>query len=540
MANGVMLGAGTIESPFLIEDLADLKKISSNMSASYKLVNDIDCSPGIARIGNTFTAFKGTLNGDGHFIRNMTINTPTINVVGLFALTVGATITNLGFDNCTVSGLKEVGIIAGRERYSVFDNITMTNVQVNASGDKSGLVVGSCMAYNTTVRNSNVQGKIVSTSADLATVGGLVGDSTNSSEITIIDNCVADVVIESLGQYVGGLIGATKASRVTNSKVYAHISSQYSAIACIGGAIGYVTASDGVSFDNCRVKGTVYGKGNRVGGFVGFVYTDSNTPETTFTNCGADVDVEGNMEVGGFVGSTTTAVSNYLVHFKKCFAIGVVKGNTSHVGGFGGVLGEVNVSDCYAIAEITSPESQFTGGFVGQYKEPKYVSNILINSYSASSFINQGAGFGGTMSSVGVSGCYYDYEVGGTQPVAIPGVTAITTAQLQEQATFQGWDFESTWTMIQYPQFKVMVQDDRYGIKGVVMKDGQPISGAVVLLFSEKDRLYRRTVSDHNGEWVFASIVPERDFVVHAYWSDIEGNRYISSSSPYVLPVVLV
>lgn len=538
MANGVMIGAGTIENPYLIEDVDDLKAMSkTGLSKVYKLNNDIDCSSvaNFAKLGTTSTGFTGTLDGNGFSIQNLTISSSVNSTLGLFAMTVGAIIKNISFDNCKVTGTKEMALISGRDRGSIFEDITITNSQINASDGYVGFIVARSTSYSTIIRNCKVQGKIISTCKTLAYVGGIAGSIESTYDESIIDNCEVDIVIEAIGQYVGGVIAGTKKMKITNTNAIVYISTEYeNGDNFIGGFIGSVLSSNGVEFLNCRVNGTVFGKGDAVGGFVGLSYTTASFPPTLFRNCGVDVDVEGNKHVGGFAGSTNTVVSDYMTFFQRCFAIGRVKGNRN-IGGFIGTLYKSSISDCYAIVEIVSEEDDYTGGFVGSFA----TKSTLTNSYSASTFTELGQGFVGNASEGGLSGCYFDIDVGRPQ-IAIPGVTPLTTMEMKTQSTFVGWDFDSFWTMIQYPQLKEMVQDDRFGIRGIVMKNGVAVGGATVLLFSEKDRLYRKTISDSKGEWVFKSIVPQRDFVVHAYWSDEEGNRYISSSSPYVLPVELV
>ena len=100
------------------QDLEDFSNIvaSGNGAVSAVLTDDIDMS-GVSHqpIGTTVSAFRGTFDGQQHFVRNMIIDLPEQEYVGLFGvLNDGATIKNVVVDNsCSVSGKCFVAAIAG-------------------------------------------------------------------------------------------------------------------------------------------------------------------------------------------------------------------------------------------------------------------------------------------------------------------------------------------------------------------------------------------------------------------------------------------
>ena len=100
------------------QDLEDFSNIvaSGNGAVSAVLTADIDMS-GVSHqpIGTTVSAFRGTFDGQQHFVRNMIIDLPEQEYVGLFGvLNDGATIKNVVVDNsCSVSGKCFVAAIAG-------------------------------------------------------------------------------------------------------------------------------------------------------------------------------------------------------------------------------------------------------------------------------------------------------------------------------------------------------------------------------------------------------------------------------------------
>ena len=79
-------GEGTSENPYVITSPNELDEIRNNLSGYYILGNDIDLSS-ISEwtpIGTEEEPFKGTLDGQGYSINNLTITSDNLDVVGLF------------------------------------------------------------------------------------------------------------------------------------------------------------------------------------------------------------------------------------------------------------------------------------------------------------------------------------------------------------------------------------------------------------------------------------------------------------------------
>jgi hypothetical protein len=95
-------GSGTSADPYVVTTAAQLNEVRNALTASYKLGADIDLTAWIAT--NSPTAgwepigfgtledphpFKGTLDGDGHFITGLWSNRPDHNYIGLFGQVTG-------------------------------------------------------------------------------------------------------------------------------------------------------------------------------------------------------------------------------------------------------------------------------------------------------------------------------------------------------------------------------------------------------------------------------------------------------------------
>lgn len=146
------------------------------------LLNDIDLSKvKWSPVGQTVTQkmFKGTFDGNGHTIKNLTIDddsdTDQINGHGLFGWLQG-TVKNLTIDNASVKAHHFVGVIAGYTENGTIENCKVTNSNIEAThkdedlcGDKVGGITGyitngyvkNCSVSNTTITAGRDAGYVV-------------------------------------------------------------------------------------------------------------------------------------------------------------------------------------------------------------------------------------------------------------------------------------------------------------------------------------------------------------------------------------------
>lgn len=202
-----------------IYDIADLNAINSNLSGKYILMNDIDLSEtapggqwdtgnGWVPIGSDIgwydTSFNGTLDGNGHLIKNMHIYGNASGKIGLFArIDTGAKIRNLGLTDCDISiDCNDRTCIGGITAYvknssegTLISNCFVTG-SIKAAGSQSegGPIYGDDYLYGH------------------GCAGGIVGyiDSRNVYAAVSIADCynAASLSFEG-GSYIGGIVGAT-------------------------------------------------------------------------------------------------------------------------------------------------------------------------------------------------------------------------------------------------------------------------------------------------------------------------------------------
>ena len=191
-----------------LDDL-DLLRAPAHSETDFILMNDIDIpeaayesggryESGFSPLGNYAGGFCGSLNGNGHVIRNVKLNAPeTANTeeksdiaVGLFGLTL-AKITYLGVEDVeiTVSGTP-----------------TATNLYVGALAAKAG-VVGGCYAENVVIRYD-----ATSMVEEAAAIGGLVGYA-NYLDACFVKNADLTVADSGIGKTMlcGGIAGTAHA-----------------------------------------------------------------------------------------------------------------------------------------------------------------------------------------------------------------------------------------------------------------------------------------------------------------------------------------
>lgn len=224
-------GSGTVNDPFIIEDVWDLQNMNENLSAHYVLKNDIDASitntwnegSGFVPIGEKSVEisvsgseviedpFMGSLDGNGHVINSLKIDRSDEESIGFFGY-VGSegSIENAGMVNCDITGNASVGGPVG------WNEGTISNC--NYAGKVTGpMLIGGLIGANKEGSVSNCQtnvqinGSITWPVALQVYVGGLIGSNTGTVEDSISRGDVVGKFAE------GGLIGISEDGSVMDS-----------------------------------------------------------------------------------------------------------------------------------------------------------------------------------------------------------------------------------------------------------------------------------------------------------------------------------
>lgn len=188
-------------------------------------------------------------------------------------------------------------------------------------------------------------------------------------------------------------------------------------------------------FVNISKKGIT--GGNRVGGICG------NLSYGNIENCMVTGDISGGGYVGGIVGRNSDNYYNSPI-ISQCASSGNIIANSGSVGGILAYQnGACSIENCYSIANVKA--------------EGSYSSSAYGIGYSA-----ENCYFAGTISGANIN---YVYPIGSntnsyydSEKTKISGKSgALTTKEMKQQASFQGWDFDKIWTIqegVDYPKLR--------------------------------------------------------------------------------------
>ena len=247
-------GSGTDVDPYIITTPTHLGEMRNDLTAYYRLGNDINMSIATSNASGEFyndglgwdplDEFTGSLDGNTQKIISLYINRTSENEVGLISRTgTGSEISALGMVDVDITGNLQVGSLVGWNRL--------------------GGSISRCFSSGT------INGAV--------SVGGLVGENWDG----VISESYTDVIVTSLGNsedndFAGGIVGIL----------------------------------DGGSINDCFSIGSVRGTTKKVGGIAG-----ANFDNGTITNTYALGYVSGTDETGAILGiNQSGTVTNAYFH----------------------------------------------------------------------------------------------------------------------------------------------------------------------------------------------------------------------------------
>ncbi len=405
-------GEGTQLNPFTIANYTQLNDMWYYPESNYKLLNDLDLS-GISHepIFDKINFFKGNFDGNGHTVKNLTVETES-NCPSLFGVT-GGSISNLNIIDA---------------------NIKTTNYDTLNRNDNYyvGVLAGMVKGY---VHGVNVKGKIVANGFSYAgiAIGGLVGYANGT-----VANCSCNVQMDIKNIYseslnlpfvFGGMIGVCDSAFVRDCQAEGQINItecywtesgdtgdlNKSAEIVVGGLIGYYFTDIQVNayIKNSITHVNILGDNHyNAGGFVGYFDVGQDTT-LQITECSVYGDITCGR-VGGFVYRAYNSRNSILL-FEKC----IIENNItafSYGAGFvyfcgGSSNGTLQIKNCSTKGNIRTcnvfnPE-RVVGYAAGFGWQMSYVS--IMNSFVKRNMIsNDGRGFSFSISNSEVSSCFYE------------------------------------------------------------------------------------------------------------------------------------
>jgi hypothetical protein len=327
----IMNGDRLITACFAKEiwDWYDLDAIRDNLGGSYLLMNDLDSASvgyeelagptangarGWQPIGTSepFRPLVGSFDGQAHEIRDLFIDRPDEDSVGLFGIAdEGGVIKNVGVVSVNVTGRISVGSLLGNNWGGTVMNCYSSS---SVAGDE---FVGGLIGMNDdgAVINSGSTGSVTGHLYTGGLVGGhwsgLVSNSYSVGNVTGQDG-VGGLVGENHegvidGSYaignvtgswsVGGLLGENHGGRVEDSYAVGGVTGAV----FVGGLLGYNDGTILSSYANAAVNGDEY-----VGGLAGW-----NGWKGTVSDSFWDIVTSGMGESAGGTGKTTVEMQAF-------------------------------------------------------------------------------------------------------------------------------------------------------------------------------------------------------------------------------------
>jgi|GEM_PF-844796 len=403
-----------------IRDWYELYDVRDDTNGNYHLENDlteetdgyddlVDTENGWDPIDN----FDGEFDGMGYTISNLEIDRPESDHVGMFA-EIGSDgfvfdlnfedpdiiggkeedgrvgtlagqndgeLKNIGVIGGSVTGIEEVGGIAGRHREELRDS-HVTEIEVSGEERRIGGIAG-VTRRNGAVLNSYVSDSdIVGETEDSREIGGLIGYLWTGE---IIENSYAENVNINGESDIGGLVGSSgeliKGSYTAEAEVSGEsnigglvgsnsetiLDSSADADVTGSSAVGGLVGDNGELIEDSFSEGTVDGEFD-VGGLVGRMNGGIGTT-AIIRGSYSDAEVTGISNIGGIVGETGDRFDGSFV--TESYSTGTVTGEDN----VGGLIGENQdlVQDTNSSAEITGDFN--VGGLIGENDGTVQTSN---------------------------------------------------------------------------------------------------------------------------------------------------------------------
>ena len=426
-------GTGTAGDPYLIKNVNEMtlliQKIHSYRGVTkndfegkyFQLTANLDFGSNSNQSilnddGTTSRNFKGTFDGNGKYIKGITISPTGDTDHSIFGDLVGGTVKNLTVKNssiqATASGEEPLSVsdyafvcrnvIGGTiEKITVQDctidvkrDLTVNTVGAICAKLESGTIGGQDKCCTVDKLKFSVNGNTYS-HPNINTFGGICGKITGGT----VSHCKyknSHIFLSIRGcEYTGGIVGEVAKLSTLNTQLPTLITDcaiediSITSFNYAGGIVGKVDHPDcQIYYCNTSTTGsaygTIYSDGSFAGGIVGWFNGDATNPTKCFIkDCYNDVKVNGNDHVGGIAGYASNCYVNLCYNYSNIFGI------SGYEGGIAGELtGKSTIEKCFNVGEINQYSNHgltlHTGGIVGYMNAAAEGDNCLVqNSFNS-------------------------------------------------------------------------------------------------------------------------------------------------------------
>lgn len=418
-------GSGTAADPYQIATAKQLAGLSAIMTGGYYsnyadknyiLTADIDLSGKVwAGIGTviytyqnnvlsrvTYRGFKGSFNGNGYTISNMTtlglysiskgsangtyslyefnpalfsVTTTTDSSSALLALTTvnsAPSISNLTIENVVSTGNNASSVVSKVFGEITISSVTAMNVKISSSGVAGGFIgkiAGNGKSYTNSILSSTIENSYVLGTVSGLIVGGAVGYITNVSSSTKASVEISNFLLRGSLVVLGDDHEAEYDSENESASYYMPIA----------GSIVGVTFAKNLDIVNCISLADIvsYTAGASLGGFIGGVGVGDQ-----FACTGMTIKVDGSKQVGNIydVFNKTSAFSGSVLgitHSNLASSLTLTVTNTTYTNVNSSVIYRNNMTSVVVNSEIKfSSDEKGNGDFAiyddSYYSDAKY------------------------------------------------------------------------------------------------------------------------------------------------------------------------
>ncbi|RKN82024.1 chitobiase/beta-hexosaminidase C-terminal domain-containing protein [Paenibacillus ginsengarvi] len=304
------------------------------------------------------TPFQGVFEGGGHLIDGLMLQ-PDYGYSGLFGV-IGekAKVGSVVLEPLSVAGTGYTGVLAGYNKGQV------SNVSIRIAKDLkiSGGTVGSLIGKNTgTFRAVNVtmdSGSMLEASGTGAVAGGLIGDNGQALDPSLFTFRSAGVTLNSSAENatLGGLIGKQTGSVRSFGREVDFAITAYGPNSVAGGLIGRHVSGNTEDITLTYTTGTVTasGAGSIVGGVTGVSEAGNGLKNVAVTASATGKQLTGSGTLGGIVGSKTGSGTNrFDMEQVKADKLTIASLETSPEATLGGITGKLHSAAVHqAVSEV--------------------------------------------------------------------------------------------------------------------------------------------------------------------------------------------
>ena len=317
--------------------------------------------------------FEGIFEGNGHTIRDLTLDAQSGTYLGLFGATANTTIRNVHvggtLHNTTSVTSRTIGGIVGLAQHCEITGCTAEFTVTCDTGATLGMIVGGIVGEADYCHIENCESDTTLSGKAYGYWGGIAGAAVGTELVNCTNRGEFTITETTNYLYAGGIAGAAQNGSVLSqcrNLGAVSLSLTNGGVNCtVGGVCGQLLAS---MISDCTNYGAVSATANRVGGIAGQVTTSNkNTTPGTVKSCLNYGAVSSNY-TGGYAAGIAASVSDSNqrgTEIIACISLGGVSGeSTVHaIAGYvsGGVTFQDNYYDSTIQAKGDVPETVTSG-----------------------------------------------------------------------------------------------------------------------------------------------------------------------------------